>query len=128
MTTSHDLAIEAAGLTKRFGATVALDGVDLAAARGTVLGVLGPNGAGKTTAVRVLATLLSPDGGTARIAGHDVVRDAAAVRRQGPRGRAARLVRPRGGREPARAHVLGRHAPPARPRREPRRPPVGRLP
>ena len=82
MTTSHDLAIEAAGLTKRFGATVALDGVDLAAARGTVLGVLGPNGAGKTTAVRVLATLLRPDGGTARIAGHDVVRDAAAVRRQ----------------------------------------------
>jgi oleandomycin transport system ATP-binding protein len=82
MTTSHDLAIEAAGLTKRFGATVALDGVDLAAARGTVLGVLGPNGAGKTTAVRVLATLLQPDGGTARIAGHDVVRDAAAVRRQ----------------------------------------------
>ena len=82
MTNSHDLAIEAAGLTKRFGATVALDGVDLAAARGTVLGVLGPNGAGKTTAVRVLATLLRPDGGTARIAGHDVVRDAAAVRRQ----------------------------------------------
>ena len=82
MTTSHDLAIEAAGLTKRFGDTVALDGVDLAAARGTVLGVLGPNGAGKTTAVRVLATLLRPDGGTARVAGHDVVRDAAAVRRQ----------------------------------------------
>ena len=82
MTTTHDLAIEAAGLTKRFGATVALDGVDLAAPRGTVLGVLGPNGAGKTTAVRILATLLRPDGGTARVAGHDVLRDPAAVRRQ----------------------------------------------
>ena len=82
MTTTHDLAIEAAGLTKRFGATVALDGVDLAAPRGTVLGVLGPNGAGKTTAVRILATLLRPDGGTARVAGHDILRDPAAVRRQ----------------------------------------------
>ena len=69
MTTTHDLAIEAAGLTKRFGATVALDGVDLTAPRGTVLGVLGPNGAGKTTAVRILATLLRPDGGTARSPG-----------------------------------------------------------
>jgi oleandomycin transport system ATP-binding protein len=82
MTTTHDLAIEAAGLTKRFGATVALDGVDLTAPRGTVLGVLGPNGAGKTTAVRILATLLRPDGGSARVAGHDVLRDPAAVRRQ----------------------------------------------
>src|ERR687885_1512837 len=80
MRIDHDLAIEAAGLTKRFGDTLALDGVDLAAARGTVLGVLGPNGAGKTTAVRVLATLLRPDGGTARVAGLDVQRDAAAVR------------------------------------------------
>ena len=53
-------AIEATGLTKRFGDTVALDGVDLAAREGTVLGVLGPNGAGKTTAVRILATLLPP--------------------------------------------------------------------
>ena len=77
-----DLAIEAAGLTKRFGDTRALDGVDLAARRGTVLGVLGPNGAGKTTAVRILATLLRPDVGSARVAGHDIVRDAAAVRRQ----------------------------------------------
>jgi oleandomycin transport system ATP-binding protein len=81
MTTTHDLAIEASGLTKRFGSTVALDGVDLAARRGTVLGVLGPNGAGKTTAVRILATLLRPDGGTARVAGHDVLRDPGAVRR-----------------------------------------------
>jgi oleandomycin transport system ATP-binding protein len=73
-------AIEATGLTKRFGETVALDGVDLAAREGTVLGVLGPNGAGKTTAVRILATLLRPDADTARVAGLDVQRDAAAVR------------------------------------------------
>jgi oleandomycin transport system ATP-binding protein len=55
--------IEAEGLTKRFGTTQALDGVDLAAREGTVLGVLGPNGAGKTTAVRILATLLQADAG-----------------------------------------------------------------
>ncbi|GAB3593566.1 daunorubicin resistance protein DrrA family ABC transporter ATP-binding protein [Angustibacter peucedani] len=73
-------AIEASGLTKRFGATQALAGVDLAAREGTVLGVLGPNGAGKTTAVRVLATLLRADSGTAHVHGLDVVRDAAAVR------------------------------------------------
>jgi len=82
MTTTHDLAIEASGLTKRFGATVALDGVDLSARRGTVLGVLGPNGAGKTTAVRILATLLRPDAGIARVAGHDVLRGPSAVRRR----------------------------------------------
>jgi oleandomycin transport system ATP-binding protein len=82
MTTTHDLAIEASGLSKRFGATLALDGVDLAARRGTVLGVLGPNGAGKTTAVRILATLLRPDEGSARVAGHDVLRDPGAVRRE----------------------------------------------
>jgi len=76
-----EYAIEAEGLRKRFGSTQALDGVDLAARQGTVLGVLGPNGAGKTTAVRVLATLLRPDSGTARVAGLDVVRDAPAVRR-----------------------------------------------
>src|SRR5436305_7268211 len=73
-------AIEAEGLTKRFGKTQALAGVDLAAREGTVLGVLGPNGAGKTTAVRVLATLLQPDSGTATVAGLDVLKDAAAVR------------------------------------------------
>jgi oleandomycin transport system ATP-binding protein len=73
-------AIEAEALRKRFGETQALDGVDLAAREGTVLGVLGPNGAGKTTAVRVLATLLQPDSGRARIAGLDVQADAAAVR------------------------------------------------
>jgi ABC-2 type transport system ATP-binding protein len=73
-------AIEAHGLTKRFGETQALAGVDLAAREGTVLGVLGPNGAGKTTAVRILATLLPPDEGTALVTGLDVVRDAAEVR------------------------------------------------
>ncbi|HYT10274.1 MAG TPA: ATP-binding cassette domain-containing protein [Mycobacteriales bacterium] len=74
-------AIEAEGLVKRFGGTTALAGVDLAARPGTVLGVLGPNGAGKTTAVRVLATLLRPDAGRARVSGHDVVADAGRVRR-----------------------------------------------
>ncbi len=73
-------AIEAEGLTKRFGSTQALAGVDLAAREGTVLGVLGPNGAGKTTAVRILATLLQADAGSARVAGLDVVREAADVR------------------------------------------------
>jgi oleandomycin transport system ATP-binding protein len=75
-----DVAIQAEGLRKRFGDTQALDGVDLVARPGTVLGVLGPNGAGKTTAVRILATLLQPDAGTARIGGFDVVTQAAAVR------------------------------------------------
>ncbi|WP_328292157.1 ATP-binding cassette domain-containing protein [Kineococcus sp. NBC_00420] len=74
-------AIEADGLRKRFGDTQALDGVSLRVSEGKVLGVLGPNGAGKTTAVRILATLLRPDDGVARIGGFDVVRDAAAVRR-----------------------------------------------
>ena len=74
-------AIEAEGLVKRFGATRALDGVGFAVHPGSVLGVLGPNGAGKTTAVRILATLLDADAGTARVAGHDVVTEAAAVRR-----------------------------------------------
>src|ERR1700677_1643575 len=73
-------AVEAEGLQKRFGETRALDGVSLVARTGTVLGVLGPNGAGKTTAVRILATLTKPDGGTARVGGHDVVREAHMVR------------------------------------------------
>ena len=72
--------IEDEGLTKRFGDTQALAGVDLAAREGTVLGVLGPNGAGKTTAVRVLATLLQPDAGSARVAGFDVLTQPAEVR------------------------------------------------
>jgi ABC-2 type transport system ATP-binding protein len=74
------LAVEAAGLTKTFGETRALDGMDLRVPAGTVYGVLGPNGAGKTTAVRVLATLLRPDGGEAKVFGHDVVKEADAVR------------------------------------------------
>ncbi len=73
-------AIEATGLVKRFGKTTALDGVDLVARQGRVLGVLGPNGAGKTTAVRILATLLRPDGGQASVCGYDVLRDAHQVR------------------------------------------------
>ncbi|MER6833731.1 ATP-binding cassette domain-containing protein [Streptomyces cellulosae] len=73
-------AIETAGLVKTFGETRAVDGVDLTVPTGTVYGVLGPNGAGKTTTVKMLATLLRPDGGEARVFGHDVVRDADAVR------------------------------------------------
>jgi oleandomycin transport system ATP-binding protein len=77
-----EYAIEAEGLRKAFGATQALDGVDLAARRGSVLGVLGPNGAGKTTAVRILATLIQADEGAARVAGYDVGREPARVREQ----------------------------------------------
>ncbi|WP_236241597.1 ATP-binding cassette domain-containing protein [Streptomyces sp. CC228A] len=73
-------AVETSGLVKVFGSTRALDGVDLRVPAGTVYGVLGPNGAGKTTAVRVLATLLRPDGGEARVFDRDVVRDADEVR------------------------------------------------
>jgi len=74
-------AIEARGLTKSFGSMTALDGIDLEVAAGTVLGVLGRNGAGKTTMIRVLATLVTPDAGTARVSGFDVVRQARDVRR-----------------------------------------------
>ncbi|MEV7193169.1 ATP-binding cassette domain-containing protein [Streptomyces sp. NPDC093510] len=78
-------AVLSEGLEKRYGsgdtAVSALRGLDLSIAEGTVCGLLGPNGAGKTTAVRVLTTLQTPDAGTARVAGHDVVRDPAAVRR-----------------------------------------------
>jgi len=73
-------AVRVEGLAKRFGATKALNGVDLEVAQGTVFALLGPNGAGKTTLVRVLATLLEPDGGRAEVFGHDVVADAAAAR------------------------------------------------
>ncbi len=72
--------IEARGLRKSFGKVEALRGVDLAVAQGTILGLLGPNGAGKTTLVRILATLLRPDAGTAHVAGHDVVKDPGALR------------------------------------------------
>jgi len=77
-----EVAIDVEGLRKRFKDVTALDGVDLVAPAGTILGLLGPNGAGKTTAVRILTTLLPPDAGTARVAGLDVVRDAAALRSQ----------------------------------------------
>jgi ABC-2 type transport system ATP-binding protein len=73
-------AIEAEGLAKSFGETRAVDGVDLHVSQGAVYGVLGPNGAGKTTTIRMLATLLAPDGGRASVLGHDVVAEADAVR------------------------------------------------
>jgi ABC-2 type transport system ATP-binding protein len=77
---SSTLAIEATGLVKTFGTTRAVDGVDLAVRSGSVYGVLGPNGAGKTTTIRMLATLLRPDAGEARVLGHDIVSEADAVR------------------------------------------------
>jgi ABC-2 type transport system ATP-binding protein len=76
------LAIEAVGLTKTFGATRAVDGVDLEVPAGSVYGFLGPNGAGKTTTIRILATLLRADSGRACVFGHDVVHEADAVRRR----------------------------------------------
>jgi ABC-2 type transport system ATP-binding protein len=75
-------AIEATGLTKSYGDERVLDGVDLAVVRGSVFALLGPNGAGKTTTVRILATLVDPDAGQARVAGHDVVGQRRAVRRR----------------------------------------------
>src|SRR5687768_1978466 len=80
MATDTTLAIEATGLVKSFGDTRAVDGVDLAVRSGSVYGVLGPNGAGKTTTIRMLATLLRPDAGSARVLGHDIVHEADAVR------------------------------------------------
>src|SRR5438105_1799224 len=77
---SATAAVRVEGVIKRFGATVALAGVDLEVVEGTVLGLLGPNGAGKTTLVRVLATLLTPDSGRAEVFGRDVVHEATAVR------------------------------------------------
>jgi ABC-2 type transport system ATP-binding protein len=76
----HPLAIEASGLAKSFGATRAVCGVDLTVPTGAVYGVLGPNGAGKTTTIRMLATLLRPDAGSARVLGHDIVDEADTVR------------------------------------------------
>ncbi|MFJ7067425.1 ATP-binding cassette domain-containing protein [Streptomyces sp. NPDC101115] len=78
--TTTTYAVLSEGLCKRYGEVRALRGLDLAVPEGTVCGVLGPNGAGKTTAVRVLTTLVSPDSGSARVAGRDVVRDPAGVR------------------------------------------------
>ncbi|QJY45068.1 ATP-binding cassette domain-containing protein [Pseudonocardia broussonetiae] len=77
---THDPVIDVRGLVKTYGDTTALAGVDLTARAGSVLGLLGPNGSGKTTTVRILATLLRPDGGSASVLGHDVVADADAVR------------------------------------------------
>jgi ABC-2 type transport system ATP-binding protein len=77
---THSLAIEAEGLVKSFGEITAVDGVDLAVRTGSVYGVLGPNGAGKTTTIRMLATLIRPDAGAARVLGHDIVREGDAVR------------------------------------------------
>jgi ABC-2 type transport system ATP-binding protein len=79
--TNSALAIEASGLEKSFAETRAVDGVDLAVRRGSVYGMLGPNGAGKTTTIRMLATLLRPDAGEARVLGYDVLREADEVRR-----------------------------------------------
>src|SRR3954467_9506897 len=89
--------IEASGLSKRYGKTIALDGLDLLAERGEVVAVLGPNGAGKTTFVRAVATLLRPDAGTLRVAGRGV------RARAGPPGGAAPAVR--GPRRPARGLI-----------------------
>lgn len=81
MTASSDApAVETHGLVKRFGANVAVDGIDLTIPRGGIYGVLGPNGAGKTTAIRMLATLLRPDGGQAYVLGHDVAAEPATIR------------------------------------------------
>src|ERR671914_2627102 len=78
----REIAIEVEGLRKRFGDVIALDGVDFNVPERSVFGLLGPNGAGKTTAIRILATVLEPDGGRALVLGHDVVREADAVRRR----------------------------------------------
>ena len=80
MSTNGTLAIEASGLRKSFKDVQAVDGVDLLVPAGSVYGVLGPNGAGKTTTVRMLATLLPPDGGQARVLGHDIVSEGHEVR------------------------------------------------
>jgi len=79
---NRGLAVEARALVKTYGSTRALDGVDLEIPAGQVLGLLGPNGAGKTTTVRILTTLLRPDSGQARVAGHDVLSDPDSVRRK----------------------------------------------
>ncbi|MEU4822973.1 ATP-binding cassette domain-containing protein [Actinomadura citrea] len=114
--TEPRFAVVAEGLRKRYGGTEALAGLDLRVPAGTVHGLLGPNGAGKTTAVRILTTLARPDGGSARVAGRDVVRDAVEVRRRiGLVGQHAAVDEVLGGRQNlvmfGRLHHLGaRHA------------------
>src|ERR1700735_1122488 len=81
MSMATDLMIQAEGLTKRYGETQALAGVDFAVPAGTILGLLGPNGAGKSTAVKILTTLARPDAGQATVAGIDVLRHPEPVRR-----------------------------------------------
>ncbi|MER6071561.1 ATP-binding cassette domain-containing protein, partial [Streptomyces sp. NPDC001817] len=79
-TTEHELAIAATGLRKAYGDKNVLDGIDIQVPAGTIFSLLGPNGAGKTTVVSILSTLISADGGAARIAGHDLTAEAQAVR------------------------------------------------
>ncbi len=105
--TDAEQAILTEQVTRSFGEVKALDGLDLAVPKGTVLGVLGPNGAGKTTAVRILTTLLEPDGGRALVEGHDVVRDPSSVRRAiGLAGQSAAIQEELTGRE--NLEIIGR--------------------
>ena len=106
---SSNPAVEAIDLVKRFGETVAVDGVSFSVPTGSVLGVLGPNGAGKTTTVRMLTTMSKPTSGTGRVAGHDILDDPAAVRRSmGLTGQAATVDELLTGRENIR--LIGRFA------------------
>jgi ABC-2 type transport system ATP-binding protein len=82
MTRDTGLAVEVSGLAKSYGAITAISGLDLTVPAGAIYGVLGPNGAGKTTTLRILATIVRPDAGTAKVFGHDVVREDRAVRRR----------------------------------------------
>ncbi len=118
-----DTAILVEGLAKRFGSVVALAGIDFDVPAGSIFGLLGPNGAGKTTAVRVLATILQPDGGRAEVLGRDVVRDPNGVRRRiGLAGQNAAIDPNLTGRENLR--LIGRLAQVPRPQIPPR---VGEL-